>query len=377
MKRRIVVGLVFLLAVGLCAGLIWFNFFRDKMITQFFATMQPPPQTISAAKVEAKTWTPSIGAIGTAKAATGVELAFEIAGIVSEIKFKANQEVRQGEVLVQLDDTIERADVQDVQAAVKTAESSFERARTLSTRGYGTEANLDQASALLAAARSRLARIQATIEQKALKAPFSGVIGIPRIDVGQYLQPGTVIASFQDLSSMKVDFTVPEQRASEIRLGQEVRVGTTEGNLPFKGHVTGKDPRVDPKTRLVAVQAIVENNKDGAILPGQFLHVEAVLPEQPNVMTVPQTAVIASLYGDYVYTIDEEQRDGKAIQVAKQVFVKTGRRRGGALEIVSGVNAGQQVVASGQNKLQSGATVKIDNSIDVTKLDTSKLASGQ
>ena len=377
MKRRIVVALVFILAIGLCGGLVWFNFFRDKMITQFFATMQQPPQTVSAAKVEAKTWTPSISAIGTAKAANGVELAFEIAGIVSEIKFKANQNVKQGEVLVQLDDTVERADIQDVQANVKTAESSFERAKTLSTRGYGTEANLDQASALLAAARSRLARLQATIEQKALKAPFSGVIGIPRIDVGQYLQPGTVIASFQDLSSMKVDFTVPEQRAGEINLGQEVRIGTTEGNLPFKGRVTGKDPRVDPKTRLVSVQALVEDNKDGAVLPGQFLHVEVILPEQPNVMTVPQTAVIASLYGDYVYTIDQEEKQGQQVQVVKQVFVKTGRRRGGALEIVSGVNPGQQVVASGQNKLQSGATVKIDNSIDVTKLDASKLASGQ
>jgi membrane fusion protein (multidrug efflux system) len=339
--------------------------------------MQQPPQTVSAAKVEAKTWTPSISAIGTAKAANGVELAFEIAGIVSEIKFKANQNVKQGEVLVQLDDTVERADIQDVQANVKTAESSFERAKTLSTRGYGTEANLDQASALLAAARSRLARLQATIEQKALKAPFSGVIGIPRIDVGQYLQPGTVIASFQDLSSMKVDFTVPEQRAGEINLGQEVRIGTTEGNLPFKGRVTGKDPRVDPKTRLVSVQALVEDNKDGAVLPGQFLHVEVILPEQPNVMTVPQTAVIASLYGDYVYTIDQEEKQGQQVQVVKQVFVKTGRRRGGALEIVSGVNPGQQVVASGQNKLQSGATVKIDNSIDVTKFESSKLASGQ
>jgi membrane fusion protein (multidrug efflux system) len=377
MKRRIVVVLVFILAIGLCAGLVWFNFFRDKMITQFFANMQQPPQTISAAKVEAKTWTPSISAIGTAKAANGVELAFETAGIVSEIKFKANQNVRQGEVLVQLDDSVERADIQDVQANVKTAESSFERAKTLSTRGYGTEANLDQASALLAAARSRLARLQATIEQKALKAPFSGVIGIPRVDVGQYLQPGTVIASFQDLSSMKVDFTVPEQRAAEVKLGQEIHLGTTEGNLPFKGRVIGKDPRVDPKTRLVSVQALVEDNKDGAILPGQFLHVEVILPEQPNVMTVPQTAVIASLYGDYVYTIDEEQRDGNTVQIAKQVFVKTGRRRGGALEIVSGLNAGQQVVASGQNKLQSGAVVKIDNSIDVTKLDASKLASGQ
>jgi membrane fusion protein (multidrug efflux system) len=377
MKRRIVVALVFILAIGLCGGLVWFNFFRDKMITQFFATMQQPPQTVSAAKVEARTWTPSISAIGTAKAANGVELAFEIAGIVSEIKFKANQNVKQGEVLVQLDDTVERADIQDVQANVKTAESSFERAKTLSTRGYGTEANLDQASALLAAARSRLARLQATIEQKALKAPFSGVIGIPRIDVGQYLQPGTVIASFQDLSSMKVDFTVPEQRAGEINLGQEVRIGTTESNLPFKGRVTGKDPRVDPKTRLVSVQALVEDNKDGAILPGQFLHVEVILPEQPNVMTVPQTAVIASLYGDYVYTIDQEEKQGQQVQVVKQVFVKTGRRRGGALEIVSGVNPGQQVVASGQNKLQSGATVKIDNSIDVTKLESSKLASGQ
>jgi membrane fusion protein (multidrug efflux system) len=377
MKRRIVVVLVFILAIGLCAGLVWFNFFRDKMITQFFANMQQPPQTISAAKVEAKTWTPSISAIGTAKAANGVELAFETAGIVSEIKFKANQNIRQGEVLVQLDDSVERADIQDVQANVKTAESSFERAKTLSTRGYGTEANLDQASALLAAARSRLARLQATIEQKALKAPFSGVIGIPRVDVGQYLQPGTVIASFQDLSSMKVDFTVPEQRAAEVKLGQEIHLGTTEGNLPFKGRVIGKDPRVDPKTRLVSVQALVEDNKDGAILPGQFLHVEVILPEQPNVMTVPQTAVIASLYGDYVYTIDEEQRDGNTVQIAKQVFVKTGRRRGGALEIVSGLNAGQQVVASGQNKLQSGAVVKIDNTIDVTKLDASKLASGQ
>jgi membrane fusion protein, multidrug efflux system len=377
MKRRIVVGLVFILAVVLCAGLVGFNLFRDKMIKQFFATMQPPPQTVSAAKVEARTWSPSISAIGTARAANGVELAFETAGIVKEIKFKANQKVREGDVLVQLDDTIERADILDVQAAVKTAESSFERAKTLSARGFGTEANLDQASALLAAARSRLARIQATIEQKALKAPFSGVIGIPRIDIGQYLQPGSVIASFQDLDSMKVDFTVPEQAAGDVNLGQEVRVGVTETELPFKGHVTGKDPRVDPKTRLVAVQAVIEDNKNSAITPGQFLHVEVVLPEQPNVITVPQTAVTTSLYGDYVYTIEPEEKNGSQVQVAKQVFVKAGRRRGGSLEVLSGVTPGQQVVASGQNKLQAGSVVKIDNTIDVTKLDAAKIANGQ
>jgi membrane fusion protein (multidrug efflux system) len=377
MKRRIIVSLVFVFAILLCAGLVGFNLFRDKMIKQFFANMQPPAQTVSAAKVEARTWTPSISAIGTAKAENGVELAFETAGIVKDIKFKANQNVREGDVLVQLDDTVERADLQDVQAAVKTAESSFERAKTLSARGFGTEANFEQASAVLAAARSRLARLQATIEQKALKAPFSGVIGIPRIDVGQYLQPGSVIASFQDLDSMKVDFTVPEQRADEVKLGQEVRVGTTDTDLPFKGHITGKDPRVDPKTRLVSVQALIEDNKNRSILPGQFLHVDVILPSEPNVVTVPQTAVITSLYGDYVYTIEQEEKAGNQVQVARQVFVKAGRRRGGAIEILSGITPGQQIVASGQNKLQAGATVKIDNTIDVTKFDATKLANGQ
>lgn len=377
MKRRIVVSLVFLFAVLLCAGLVGFNFFKEKMIADFFANMQPPPQTVSAAKVEAKTWTPSISAIGTARAANGVELAFETPGIVKEIKFKANQSIRQGDVLVQLDDTVERADIQDVQANVKTAESAFERARSLSSRGYGTEANLDQASALLATARSRLARLEATIEQKTLKAPFSGVIGIPRIDVGQYLQPGSVIASFQNLDSMKVDFTVPEQMADDVKLDQEVRLGASATDLPFKGKITGKDPRVDPKTRLVSVQALIEDNKDRALLPGQFVHVEVILPQEPNVVTVPQTTVITSLYGDYVYTIEQEEKAGNQVQVARQVFVKTGRRRGGSLEILSGIQAGQQVVASGQNKLQAGATVKIDNSIDVTKLDPSKLANGQ
>lgn len=374
MKRRIVVFLVFILAVGLCAGLIWFNFFKDKMIKDFFANMKAPAQVISSAKVEARTWTPAVSAIGTARAANGVELSFETPGIVKEIKFKANQEVRMGEVLVQLDDAVERADLQDVRAAVKVGESSFERAKTLSSRGYGTEANFDQASAALAAARSRLARIEATIEQKALKAPFSGIIGIPRIDIGQYLQPGTVIASFQDLSSMKVDFTVPEQDASKIKLGQDVRVGVAPNDLRFTGRVTGKDPRVDPKTRLVSVQAAVEAGKDGDILPGQFLHVEAILPPEPNVITIPQTAVITSLYGDYVYTIEPEDKGGQKVDVAKQVFVKTGRRRGSAVEILSGVEPGQQIVASGQNKLQAGSTVKINNTIDLTKIDMSKLA---
>ncbi|NIX78278.1 efflux RND transporter periplasmic adaptor subunit [Microvirga terricola] len=377
MKRRIVVSVVFLLAILLCAGLVGFNLFRDKMIKDFFANMKQPPQAVSAAKVEAKTWNPGIRALGTARAANGVELAVETAGIVKQINFKSNQRVDQDTLLVQIDDSIDRADLQDVSAAVRLGEASFERAKTLTSRGYGTEASYDEVVARLATARSRQSRIQAVINQKALKAPFAGVIGIPRIDVGQYVQPGTVVATFQDLQSMKVDFTVPEQLASQIKLGQEVRLGVTESALSFSGHVIGKDPRVDPKTRLVSVQAIVEENKDGAILPGQFVHVEAILPAEPNVVTVPQTAVITSLYGDYVFAIEQEERAGKQVSVVKQVFVKTGRRREGVVEILSGITPGQQVVASGQNKLQAGSTVQINNTIDVTKFDATKLANGQ
>jgi membrane fusion protein (multidrug efflux system) len=377
MKRRIVVSLVFLLAVGLCAGLVWFNFFKDRMIKDFFANMQQPPQVVTSAKVEAKTWNPGIAAVGTARAANGVELAVETAGMVKQINFKPNQQIKQGTVMVQLDDAVERADLQDVQAAVKLGEASFDRAKTLTTRGYGTEASYDQVVAQLATARSRQTRLEAMIDQKALKAPFSGVVGISRIDIGQYLQAGTVVGSFQDLSSMKVDFTVPEQLAAKVTLGQEVRVGVSENDLPFTGHVIGKDPRVDPKTRLVSVQAVIEENKNGAIVPGQFLHVRAILPAEPNVVTIPQTAVITSLYGDYVFTIEPEEKNGKQREVARQIFVKTGRRQGGTIEITSGITPGQVVVASGQNKLQAGSAVKVDNSIDLTKLDSTKLANGQ
>jgi membrane fusion protein (multidrug efflux system) len=377
MKRRIVVSLVFILAIALCAGLVWFNFFRDKMIKDFFATMKQPAQVVTAAKVEAKTWTPSISAIGTAKAANGVELAVQVGGVVKSINFQPNQRIQQGALLVQIDDAVDQADLANVQAQLKLSEANFGRSKTLASRGFAAESTFDQTEAQLATSRAQEARVRAVIDQKALKAPFSGVIGISRIDIGQYVQPGTPVASFQDLQSMKVDFTVPEQLAGEIRLGQEVRLGVSEANLPFTGRVVGKDPRVDPKTRLVSVQALIEDNKDGAILPGQFLHVEVVLPPQPNVITVPQTAVITSLYGDYVYTIEPEDRDGQQVQAVKQVFVKAGRRRGGALEVLSGIAPGQQVVASGQNKLQAGAAVKVDNTIDVTKSDATRLANGQ
>ena len=330
MKRRIVVSLVFVFALAICGGLVWFNFFRERMIGEFFAKMQPPAQTVSAATVEARTWNPGITAIGTARAANGVELAVEIGGVVKGINIKANEHVRQGEVLVQLDDSIERADLIDIEAAVKLYEANFDRSTALRSRGFDTQVAHDQSVAQLATARSKLARVQAVIEQKALKAPFSGVAGIPRINPGQYLQPGTVVATFQNLQSMKVDFSVPEQMASKVKVGQGVQFGLSPNDLSHAGRVTGIDPRVDPQTRLVSMQALLDDNRNESIVPGQFLHVRINLPVEANVATVPQTAVISSLYGDYVYVVETENKETPRT-VVKQVFVKVGRREGGVV----------------------------------------------
>jgi membrane fusion protein, multidrug efflux system len=368
MKRRFVPVLLLVLATGICGGIIWFNFFRAQMIAGFFATMKAPAQAVSAVEVKAREWTPGISAIGTIRAENGVELAVQIGGVVREVNLKPNKQFGKGEILIQLDDAVERADLLDVKAAVGLNEQNLERAAALRARGSGTEVAHDQAQAQLATARSRMARLEATIDQKALKAPFDGVAGISRVDVGQYLQPGTVVATFQDLSRMKVDFTVPEQLASQLTFGQAAAFALAEGDWSMAGKVVGIDPRVDPKTRLVSVQAAVSDSNGRNILPGQFIRVRVELAPQPNVLTVPQTAVVSSLYGDYVFVIEADAKDGQSSEVARQVFVKVGRRDGGVSEVLSGLTPGQKVVASGQNKLQSGTAVKINNSIDVTQL---------
>lgn len=377
MKRRIVVWLIAGLVVFLCAGLVGFNFIRDKAIANFFATMQPPPQTIAAMEVTARTWTPGIPAIGTARATFGVELASQLGGVVRQINIVPGKRFAKGELLVQLEDTVERADLADAEASLKLAEDNLDRSRSLQTKGYTPQASYDQAQAQFASAQARVARLKAVIEQKAISAPFNGVAGIARVDLGQYVNPGMVVTTFQDLSGMKVDFRVPEQLVDKVKVDQAVKVGISESNLPYKGRIVGIDPRVDPQTRQVSVQALVAENKDEAILPGQFLQVRVELPAEGNVVTVPQTAVITSLYGDYVYVVDSESVDGKDRKTAKQVFVKTGRRDGGLVEITSGLKTGQTVVVAGQNKLQSGSVLTVDNSIDVTKLARGEKAQTQ
>ncbi|RWD45028.1 MAG: efflux RND transporter periplasmic adaptor subunit [Mesorhizobium sp.] len=409
--KRFIIALILLVLV--CGGIVGFNLFRDNAMQQFFATMKPPAATVSTMIVKPTEWTPGVEAIGTVSAVRGVDLTVETAGIVKDILFHANQKVEANAVLLQLDDAAERADLDATKAQAALDQTALTRALELQKRGVGSESTLDSARAAASASTSQVNRLQAVLEQKLLTAPFGGTVGIPRIDLGQYLSPGTSVATLQDLETMRADFSVPEQQLPLLKIGQTVRLGIGDGELPFAGTIRGIDPKIDPTSRLVTVRAEVAN-PEGKLTPGQFVQVRVELPEENNVLTVPQTALTSSLYGDFVFVVrpakpaangaappaaakpeekpttdtakpaaeapaakpNEEPaatpteptaEEQKPQLVLAQVFVKPGRRNAGLVEILEGIAPGDEVVTAGQNRLSNGMSVAVDNTIDPTK----------
>ncbi len=372
-KRYIVVSVLILVIVLLCGGIVGFNMFRTKMIGQFFANRQAPVQTISATPAQASSWQPSIDAIGTAKASQGIDVSVEVGGQVRTVTFKANDRVKAGQLLVQIDDAVERADMMAMQAALSRDEAAAKRQRDLRDRGVVAQAAVETTDANLNASRSNMARLRAVLDRKTINAPFAGVVGIPQINPGQYVQPGQVVATLQNLDLMRIDFTVPEQVATRLAIGQKVRVGANNDSLNAEGKLAGIEPRSDAQTRLVTARAEVDNKALG-LRPGQFVHVRVDMATTDSVVTVIQTAVSTTLYGNYVYLIvDGDKTDDKGVkqQIVKQAFVKTGRREGNLIEITEGLKPGQLVVTSGQNKLSGGTPVKIDNSVDPAAIGAS------
>jgi membrane fusion protein (multidrug efflux system) len=304
-----------------------------------------------------------------------------------------------------MDDAVQRADLEAQKAQAALDQVALKRALELQRRGVGSDVTLDNARAAASASESQVNKLQAILDQKQLKAPFAGTAGIPQIDLGQYLAPGTVVVTLQDLETMRVDFTVPEQQLPLLKIGQTVRIGIGNGEMPYAGAIRGINPKIDPSSRLVSVRAEVDN-PEGKLSPGQFVQVRVELPEQKGVLAVPQTALTTSLYGDYIYVVQpakpaekpaaeaekpaadagkpaadaEKKPEADAAKpaapaegeqpalVLSQVFVTPGRRDGNLVEIVKGVSEGDEVVTAGQNRLFNGMSVHVDNTIDPTKL---------
>lgn len=356
MIKRLIIAVILLGAI--VGGIVWFKFFRDEMIAQFLGGMVPPPVPVTAEVIEPIDWTPGIDAIGTSSSVRGVDLAIESGGLVREITFKANDNVSEDQPLVQIDDASERASLAAANAGLNVAETELRRTQTLIERGVSAQTTVETASAQAESARAQVAAVQTSLDNKRLSAPFAGVIGIPQIEVGQYVSPGLVYATLQDLTRMRVDFNVPEQQIDLLKLEGPVSVSSEVGDLSLTGKIVAIEPKVDPGSRMVSVRAEVDN-AEGKLLPGQFLRVRVELPTESGVIALPQTAVSSSLYGDTVYVIRGE---GEGMTV-EQVFVDAGRRFGGRIEVVKGISSGDRVVTSGQNRLNPGAKVKIDDSV--------------
>tara|TARA_R110002124_G_scaffold100168_8_gene246897 strand:+ start:4474 stop:5694 length:1221 start_codon:yes stop_codon:yes gene_type:complete len=355
-KRFVITLLLLALVVG---GLVGFNMFRDQMIEDFFANRAAPTLPVDTVVAEAGPWTPALEAIGTVYSRRGIDLAVEAGGVVREIGFAANDRVEQGQILVRTADEIEQADLAAARASLHLAEQTLARAESLGDRGIAAAARIEEAEAAANSARAQMSRIEAILDQKVLEAPFAGEIGIPSIEEGQFVSVGSIVATLQDTDRLRVDFSLPEQELAQIGIGQSVTLVADSG-ATASGSITAIEPRIDPTTRLVEVRAELKN-EDQVLSPGQFVRVRVALPDKKNVVALPQTAVVNSLYGDYVFAVvpDENSTDAEPRLVANQVFVQTGSRQKSLVEIIDGIDAGDRIVVVGQNRLSNGVPVTL------------------
>src|SRR6202521_2164458 len=353
----IIVGLLLALLVG---ALVGFNSFRAYKIAEFFANNRPPPSPVTVAEAKSEVIPNLLTAVGDLAAVHQVNVTPDVSGRITDIMFTAGATVKAGSPLVQLFDAPEQGDLASFKAQAIGAQLALDRAKQLASRQFGPQSTVDAAQATYDQANAGIAKTEAIISQKLVRAPFDGELGVRHVEVGQYLTAGTQIVSLTDLSVLYANFTVTEKDSAALKVGQTVRVMVDAyPGRNFEGKITAIEPQISTDTRNIRVQATIEN-PEHILKPGMFATTTVVLPDKPPVVTVPETAVDYTLYGDSVFLITEKKEDdGKTSLSAVRSFVRTGNRIDGRAEILSGVKAGDRVVAVGQLKLQSGAAVAI------------------
>jgi multidrug efflux system membrane fusion protein len=357
LRWSIIVGLGLVLIVGAFVG---FEAFRANMIKQFFAGNKPPPVAVNVVDAKSEVIPNLLTAIGDLAAVHQVNVTTDVNGRITEILFSAGSTVKAGTPLVQLFDAPEQGDLASFKAQSTMAQLSLDRAKQLASRQFSPQATVDQAQSAYDQAQAGIAKTEAIISQKLVRAPFDGELGVRKVEVGQYLTAGTQIVSLTDLSVLYLNFTVPEKDSGALKVGQTVRIKVDAWpGRSFDGKITTIEPQVATDTRNMRVQATI-TNEDKLLKPGMFASTTVVLPDKPPVITVPETAVDYTLYGDSVFLVEEKKsEDGKSSLVVTRTFVQTGNRVDGRTQILKGLKPGDRVVALGQLKLQSGSAVTI------------------
>ena len=352
-----IVGLALVLLVG---ALVGFEAFRSKMIKQFFASNKPPPSAVTVAEAKSEVIPNLLTAVGELVAVHQVNVTSDVNGRITEILFAAGASVNAGTPLVQLFDGPEQGDLASFKAQATMAQLSLDRAKQLAARQFGPQATVDQAQSSFDQANAGIAKTQAIISQKLVRAPFDGELGVRKVEVGQYLTAGTQIVSLTDLSELYANFTITEKDSGNLKVGHVVRIRVDAyPGRTFEGKISTIEPQIASDTRNIRVQATIAN-PERILKPGMFATTTVVLPDKPPVITIPETAVDYTLYGDSVFLITEKKEDdGKISLTASRSFVQTGNRIEGRAEILKGLKPGDRVVAVGQLKLQSGSAVTI------------------
>jgi membrane fusion protein, multidrug efflux system len=355
----IIVGLLLAIVIGAVVG---FNIFLTNFLKGLFANMaaNPPPVTISVATAKSEVMPSTLTAVGDVVAVRQVDVISDLSGRVTEILFESGATVKQGDALVQVFDAPEQSDLASLKAQLGQAQIVLERAQALVAKQAGTQASVDQAQAGFDQAKAAVTKTETIISQKRVKAPFNGQLGVRKVELGQYLNSGTQIVSLTDLSKVYVNLTATEKDSAIVRVGQTVLVAIDAyPGRKFEGKITTIDPQISADTRSIRIQATLDN-PEGLLKPGMFATTTIVLPPNPPVVTLPETAVDYTLYGDSVFFVRETKADdGTTKTTVERGFVRTGGRSNNRVTVVSGVKDGDRVVAVGQNKLQPGSVVTI------------------
>lgn len=357
--------LLMLAVVGVVVTALGFVKFQQiKQSIAEAAAFQPPPEAVTTIAAAQETWPATLGVIGSVAAVQGVTVSADLPGIVERIAFESGGWVREGDVLVQLDTEQEKAQLAAAEAERDLARVNFDRLQGLVQQGAIARADYDRAAAEQKRTEARVAEIRATIARKTIRAPFSGILGIRQVNLGQYMSAGDPVVPLQSLNPIYVNFGVPQQESAQLRVGRNVRV--TGGDLAaaqFAGRVTAINSVIDEATRNVQVQATLPNPR-GALRAGMFVQVELGVGASQPVVVLPASAISYAPYGDSVFVVtDLKNATGQTYRGVRQQFVKLGSSRGDQVGIVSGLKAGEEVVTSGVFKLRNGSAVVINNKV--------------
>ena len=363
MRKRMTLMLlamaVFITAIGAV------KYKQVKKAIAHYASFQPPPEAVTTIVVRQEQWPANLAAIGTAAAVHGVTVSADLPGIVDQIHFDSGKAVREGAILVQLDTREERAQLAAAEAQQKLSRLNFDRVSGLLAKGVISQADYDKAAADNTQSRARVGEIRATIERKTIRAPFTGILGIRQVNLGQYLAGGAPVVSLQSLDPIYVNFSVPQQEVGRLGVGGKVRV-TAEGpagkaQSELTGAISAVDSVVNEATRNVQVQATL-TNPEGKLKPGMFVETRVLLPASQTVIALPASAINYAPYGDSVFIVANlKGPDGKEYRGVRQQIVKLGSARGDQIAVTSGLQNGEEVVTSGVFKLRNGAAVQVNN----------------